>query len=99
LVESRSHPDLLVLERVGETASSSAASRSTRRRRLPEFFSKSPSMAAWRVAVIDAADDLNPNAANAVLKTLEEPPERGVVLMVSHSPGALLPTLAHGAAV
>jgi DNA polymerase-3 subunit delta' len=62
-------------------------------RRLPEFFSKSPSIAAWRVAIIDAADDLNPSAANAVLKTLEEPPDRGVVLMVSHAPGALLPTL------
>jgi len=62
-------------------------------RALPEFFSKSPGRAAYRVAIIDTADDLNPNAANAVLKTLEEPPERGVLLLVSSHPGALLPTI------
>jgi DNA polymerase-3 subunit delta' len=45
------------------------------------------------VAIVDAADDLNVNAANAILKTLEEPPPRGVLLMVSHSPGRLLPTI------
>ncbi len=47
----------------------------------------------YRVAIIDAADDLNANAANAVLKTLEEPPERGVLLLISHAPGGLLPTI------
>ena len=62
-------------------------------RKLSEFFSKSPASAPHRVAIIDAADDLNPNAANAILKTLEEPPPRGVLLMVSHSPGRLLPTV------
>ena len=62
-------------------------------RRLPEFFSQTPAMAPWRVAVIDSADDLNANAANAVLKTLEEPPPRGVLLLVSHAPGRLLDTL------
>jgi DNA polymerase-3 subunit delta' len=62
-------------------------------RRLPEFFSKSPSLAPYRVAIIDAADDLHVNSANAVLKTLEEPPPRGVLFLVSHSPGRLLPTI------
>jgi DNA polymerase-3 subunit delta' len=93
LMESRSHPDLLVLEREGEDGKLKRGISVDEARRLPEFFAKSPSIAAWRVAIIDAADDLNGAAANAVLKTLEEPPERGVVLMVSHSPGALLPTL------
>lgn len=93
LVESRSHPDLLMLEREGEDGKLKRGISVEEARRLPEFFSKSPSIAAWRVAIIDAADDLNSSAANAVLKTLEEPPERGVVLMVSHAPGALLPTL------
>lgn len=93
LIESQSHPDLLVLEREGEGAKAKRGISVDDARRLPEFLSKSPSIAAWRVAVIDAADDLNTNAANAVLKTLEEPPERGVVLMISHAPGALLPTL------
>ena len=60
---------------------------------LSEFFSKSPASAPHRVAIIDAADDLNVNAANAILKTLEEPPAHGILLMVSHSPGGLLPTI------
>lgn len=93
LIESRAHPDLLVLEREGGDGKLKRGISVDEARRLPEFFAKSPSIAAWRVAIIDAADDLNPSAANAVLKTLEEPPERGVVLMVSHAPGALLPTL------
>ena len=62
-------------------------------RKLSEFFSKSPASAPHRVAIIDAADDLNINAANAVLKTLEEPPPSGVLLLVSHSPGRLLATI------
>ncbi len=62
-------------------------------RKLPEFFSKAPAIAPYRVAIIDAADDLNANAANAVLKTLEEPSGRGVILLISHAPGRLLPTI------
>jgi DNA polymerase-3 subunit delta' len=62
-------------------------------RGLPEFFAKSPGRAAYRVAIIDTADDLTPNAANAVLKTLEEPPVRGVLFLISHRPGSLLPTI------
>lgn len=48
---------------------------------------------AWRAALIDAAEDLNPAAANALLKLLEEPPGRVVFLLVSHAPGRLLPTI------
>ncbi|HEX7761608.1 MAG TPA: DNA polymerase III subunit delta', partial [Caulobacteraceae bacterium] len=62
-------------------------------RLLPAFFANSPAVSPYRVAIIDAADDLNVNAANAVLKTLEEPPPRGVLLLVTHSPGGLLPTI------
>lgn len=93
LVAARAHPDLLVLERGAEEARSKRVIAVDEARRLPEFFAKSPSIAPWRVAIIDAADDLNDAAANAVLKTLEEPPRRGVLLLVSHRPGALLPTL------
>jgi DNA polymerase-3 subunit delta' len=62
-------------------------------RRLPEFFSKAPASAPFRVAIIDAADDMNINAANALLKTLEEPPARGVLFLVSHAPGGLIATI------
>ncbi len=47
----------------------------------------------WRIAVIDAADEMNRNAANAVLKVLEEPPKGAILLLVSHNPGRLLPTI------
>jgi DNA polymerase-3 subunit delta' len=92
-VMARSHPDLLVLERVGDDGKPRKVIPVDDARKLGEFFSKSPASAPHRVAIIDAADDLNINAANAILKTLEEPPPRGVLLMVSHSPGRLLPTI------
>jgi len=92
-VAARSHPDLLVLERVGEDGKPRKVIPVDDARRLSEFFSKSPASAPHRVAIVDAADDLNVNAANALLKTLEEPPPRGVLLMVSHSPGRLIATI------
>ena len=47
----------------------------------------------WRVMIIDSADDMNPNAANALLKSLEEPPEKTVIILISHVVGKLLPTI------
>ncbi|MBN9318709.1 MAG: DNA polymerase III subunit delta' [Caulobacterales bacterium 68-7] len=92
-VSARSHPDLMVLERIGEDGKPRKVIPVDEARRLPEFFSKAPGSAPYRVAIIDAADDLNVNSANAVLKTLEEPPERGVLFLISHTPGGLLPTI------
>jgi DNA polymerase-3 subunit delta' len=92
-VAGRAHPDLLVLERDDPLGKPRRQIPVEEARGVPEFFAKSPGRAAYRVAIIDAADDLNANAANAVLKTLEEPPDRGVIFLVSHRPGALLPTL------
>jgi DNA polymerase-3 subunit delta' len=89
----RAHPDLLVLERVGEDGKVRKNIPVDEARRLSEFFAKSPASAPYRVAIVDAADDLNVNAANALLKTLEEPPPKGVLLMVAHSPGRLLSTI------
>jgi DNA polymerase-3 subunit delta' len=93
LVTARSHPDLLVLERAVEGGKTKKSISVDQARDLPEFFSKSPSQAHYRVAIIDAADDLNLNAANALLKVLEEPPERGVLFLVTHAPGRLLATI------
>ena len=62
-------------------------------RALKGFFQLSAADGGWRVAIVDAADELNASAANALLKILEEPPPRAVLLLVSHRPAALLPTL------
>jgi DNA polymerase-3 subunit delta' len=47
----------------------------------------------WRVVIVDAADDLNRASANALLKMLEEPPQRAIFLLIAHQPGSLLPTI------
>ena len=92
-IMARAHPDLLVLERRTEDGKPRKFIPVDEARRLPEFFSKAPAASPYRVAIIDAVDDMNASAANAVLKTLEEPPARGVLLLISHAPGGLLPTI------
>jgi DNA polymerase III subunit delta' len=62
-------------------------------RRAGHFFSQTSGTGNWRIVIIDPADDLNRNAANAILKILEEPPKRALFLVLSHAPGKLLPTI------
>ncbi|WP_116133097.1 DNA polymerase III subunit delta' [Tropicimonas sp. IMCC34043] len=62
-------------------------------RRLKGFFALSSADGGRRVVIIDAADEMNPSAANAVLKLLEEPPARAHLLLISHQPSRLLPTI------
>ena len=62
-------------------------------RSLKNFFQMSAADGGWRVAIVDAADDLNKSAANALLKLLEEPPEKSLFLLVAHQPAKLLPTI------
>ena len=50
-------------------------------------------MGGWRICIIDSADDLSPSAANALLKIVEEPPDKALFLIISHQPTGLLPTL------
>ncbi|MTI10048.1 DNA polymerase III subunit delta' [Curvivirga aplysinae] len=62
-------------------------------RKAIEFIRLTPAESDWRVILVDAADDLNRNAANALLKVLEEPPARAIFILISHAPGRLLPTI------
>ncbi|MGB0960278.1 MAG: DNA polymerase III subunit delta' [Halocynthiibacter sp.] len=62
-------------------------------RKLKNFFAMSATDGGRRVVIVDAADEMNVNAANAILKLLEEPPEDAFLLLVSHQPSKLLPTI------
>ena len=62
-------------------------------RRLRSFLSHRSAQDGWRVVIVDEANDLNVNAANALLKSLEEPPQRTVFLLIASAPGRLLPTI------
>jgi DNA polymerase-3 subunit delta' len=61
-------------------------------RRIRDFTGLTAAEEGYRVVIIDGAEDMNRNAENALLKELEEPPQRTVFLLVSHAPGRLLPT-------
>lgn len=92
---SGSHPALHVVERAFDVKSSRLKSEIgvDDSRKTGAFFSRTAGDGGWRVAIVDAADDLNTESANALLKTLEEPPHRSVFLLVSHCPGRLLATI------
>jgi DNA polymerase-3 subunit delta' len=95
LVDARSHPDLFHLRRTfnPDTGRIRAEIAVGDVRDLGAFMHMTPAMGKWRVAIVDAADEMNPNSANAVLKILEEPPANAVLLIVAHAPGRLLPTI------
>lgn len=59
----------------------------------PLFEKMSLTQDNWRILLIDSADDLNPSGANLLLKTLEEPNSKTVIILISHQPAAMLPTV------
>lgn len=93
-VASGGHPDLLAVERgLRDDGRPKRDIDVDSVRQLNAFLRMTSAEGGWRLAVVDAADEMNPNAANALLKLLEEPPPRAVLLLVSHAPGRLLPTI------
>ena len=94
LLAARSHPDFRLLERIERPTGGLARNISVDQvRGLADLIGATPSLSAWRVVVIDAADDLETSAANALLKMLEEPPANTIFFLVAHAPGKLLPTI------
>ncbi len=93
-IASQAHSDLLVLERTlndkGKLRQDIAVD--DVRRAIP-FFGATAGEGGWRVAIIDAVDELNAAGANALLKMVEEPPPRALLLLVSHAPGRALATI------
>lgn len=62
-------------------------------REINEFMAKKSSQDGWRVVIVDSIDDMNTAAANALLKILEEPPAKSIIMLISHNVGKLLPTI------
>lgn len=62
-------------------------------RELKNFFAHSAGSAGWRVAIIDSVDDMTRNAANALLKILEEPPAKCLIILISHNAGKVIDTI------
>jgi len=92
LIEAGSHPDFYTLA-TGEAGNGKKSIGVDDVRQLNAFFSQTPSRSQYRVAIIDSADEMNLNASNALLKTLEEPPQRGVIFLVVHRPATILVTI------
>lgn len=96
-IASASHGGLLVLRRPWDPNARPAKFKTVlpvdEVRRAAAFFSMSSGEGGWRICIVDSADEMNANAANALLKILEEPPERALFLLVSHSPGRLPATV------
>lgn len=98
LMMAGSHPDYRELTRAPKDADKPGEdlARSipiAQVRALQPMFATKPSMSPRRMILIDSIDDLERAASNALLKNLEEPPAGTIFLLISHSPGRLLPTI------
>ena len=94
-VAAGGHADLLTVERAFDPRRKRLRSEIVVDdvREIGAFLHLTAAEGGWRVVIVDGADAMNRNAANALLKILEEPPRRTVLLLVAHSPGKLLPTI------
>jgi len=93
-IAAGAHGGLLVLQR---TANDKGVMRTVitvdETRETITFFGSTAAAEGWRVCIVDTVDELNPNAANALLKILEEPPRQSLFLLISHAPWRVLPTI------
>lgn len=93
-VLSGSHPDLKWVKReLNDRGKLKQDISVDQLRELNAFFSLRPALSGWRVGVIDAIDEANRSGTNAILKTLEEPPENAILFLIYHGREPLLPTI------
>ncbi|MGY3603646.1 DNA polymerase III subunit delta' [Bradyrhizobium sp. Leo121] len=93
-VAAGAHGGLLVLERgLNDRGVLRTVITVDETRETISFFGSTAAVEGWRVCIVDTVDELNPNAANALLKILEEPPQQSLFLLVSHAPSRVLPTI------
>src|ERR1700676_359393 len=93
-VAAGAHGGLLTLERtLNERGVMRTVITVVQTRETISFFGSTAAVEGWRVCIVDTVDELNPNAANALLKILEEPPQQSLFLLVSPAPARVLPTI------
>jgi DNA polymerase III subunit delta' len=93
-VAAGAHGGLLVLERgLNDRGVLRTVITVDETRETISFFGSTAAVEGWRVCIVDTVDELNPNAANALLKILEEPPQQSLFLLASHAPSRVLPTI------
>ena len=93
-VAADSHGGLLVLERgLNDRGVLRTVITVDETRETISFFGSTAAVEGWRVCIVNTVDELNPNAANALLKILEEPPQQSLFLLVSHATSRVLPTI------
>jgi DNA polymerase III subunit delta' len=94
-VAALSHPNLVALRRTRAANAKTLATKISvdAARNALDLFGSTAGNAGYRICIVDSAEDLNANSANALLKMVEEPPPRSLFLIVSHAPGRLLPTI------
>jgi DNA polymerase-3 subunit delta' len=95
LLAGLAHPDFALIRREWQGATKKLASEISvdSVREGLQVFQLSAAFGGWRIAIVDSAEDLNRNSANALLKMVEEPPQRSLILIISHRPGQVLPTI------
>lgn len=94
-VAAGGHADLLTVERAYDARRKRLRSEIVvdDAREIGAFLRLTPAEGGWRVVIVDGADEMNRNAANSLLKILEEPPRRTLLILVAHGAGRLLPTI------
>ncbi len=95
LLAQLAHPDFALIRREQQVNAKKLGSEISIEavRQALQVFQLSAAFGGWRVAIVDSAEDLNRNSANALLKTVEEPPQRTLIHIVSHRPGQVMATI------
>ncbi|MGB7285346.1 MAG: DNA polymerase III subunit delta', partial [Salaquimonas sp.] len=94
-VSKGAHPNILILRKPWDQKTKKFKTQITvdEIRKTASFLQTASGANAWRIVIVDPADDMNNSAANALLKILEEPPARTIFFVLAHSPRGLLPTI------
>ena len=92
-VLQKAHPDFLYIAAEASDKNKSGSIKTDQIREIGAFFSRKSADGGWRIAIIDTLDQVNVNGANAMLKIVEEPPEKSLLFLIASQAGSVLPTI------